>query len=106
MSCVDQVSGDELIRLASRRQTMDAIRDFFQQHGAVPANDAGPQWDKASDEALLHWAEQDCETWDRCPNAHPRLYDRMKDIHDELMRRSTGLGDVFQEHDSIISRRF
>jgi len=85
---------------------MDAIRDFFQRHGAVPAGGPGPRWDKATDESLLHWAEQDCRLWDSDPDAHPYLYDRMKNLHDELMKRSAGLGEVFEGYDSIISRRF
>jgi hypothetical protein len=35
---------------------MDAIKGFFRDHHAVPANDAGPQWDKASNESLRGWA--------------------------------------------------
>lgn len=37
----------------------DTIGDFFRCHHAVPATDAGPQWDKATVEALRGWAAGD-----------------------------------------------
>ena len=35
-------------------------RGFFRRHHAVPATDRGPDWAKATDEALLGWWES---TW-------------------------------------------
>jgi hypothetical protein len=37
---------------------MNPIADFFRRHGAVPANDTGPQWDRASEAVLLGWFGQ------------------------------------------------
>lgn len=34
---------------------MDAVRGFFTRYHAVPANDAGPEWESASDDALIGW---------------------------------------------------
>lgn len=31
----------------------DPIRDFFREYGAVPANDRGPDWGRATTDALL-----------------------------------------------------
>lgn len=34
---------------------MNPVHDFFRRHAAVPADDAGPCWTKATEEALLAW---------------------------------------------------
>jgi hypothetical protein len=34
---------------------MDPIKSFFKRYHAVPADDVGPTWSKATDEALLGW---------------------------------------------------
>ena len=34
---------------------MDAVHDFFRRYNAVPATDAGPQWETATTDALLDW---------------------------------------------------
>lgn len=34
---------------------MDAMQSFLRKYSAVPANATGPQWTKATDEALLGW---------------------------------------------------
>lgn len=34
---------------------MNAMQSFLRKYHAVPANDTGPQWSQATDEALLGW---------------------------------------------------
>lgn len=68
---------------------MDAIKAFFTKYHAVPAGQAGPQWDRATDAALLGWAADDCATWDADPTAHPHLRARMEEVRGELNRRDT-----------------
>ena len=68
---------------------MDAVKSFFQKYSAVPVNDAGPMWPRASDAALLEWAQDDCNLWDRTlPEAHrEHLRARMQEIGNELWAR-------------------
>lgn len=75
---------------------MDAVKSFFAKYHAVPANDAGPQFDKASDAALLGWAEGDCKAWDRTLSGPDRktLQNRMVEIRRELWTRIQAFGEI------------
>ena len=67
---------------------MDAVKGLFAKYNAVPATNAGPDWKHATDEALLGWAEGDCQVWDANPAAHARIVDQMQDVGNELRRRN------------------
>lgn len=40
---------------------MDGVQYFFAKYHAVPANNAGAQWDKASVDSLLGWLNGECD---------------------------------------------
>lgn len=66
---------------------MNAVQSFFKKYHAIPATNAGPQWDKATTEALIGWADGDCKVWDENADAHARIVDHMADVGNELHRR-------------------
>lgn len=63
---------------------MNAVQSFFAKYHAVPADDLGVDWSKATDAALLGWAADDCRLWDASPAARPGLAARMFEIAVEI----------------------
>lgn len=70
---------------------MDAVKAFFAKYHAVPATGAGPQWERATDEALLGWALGSAESWDANPQERGALRSRMADLGNELYRRLSAM---------------
>ena len=75
---------------------MDAVKSFFAKYHAVPASFAGPQWDKATLDALVGWATEDCRTWGTTLDNLDRLslQNRMAEIRAELWRRLAVFGEI------------
>jgi len=59
------------------------VSSFFRRHGAVPANDRGPQYGLASDEAIAASAESLCKAWDAYEAARPKLVAEMTRLRRE-----------------------
>lgn len=67
---------------------MNSIGSFFRKYGAVPANDAGPIYSQATDDALVIHANADCKAWDENEDARPAMTKRMIEQRNELFKRS------------------
>ena len=81
---------------------MNGMQAFFKKYHAVPANNDGPKWSQASDDALCGWAKDDCKAWDANPAAREGMRGRMTDMASELDRRAKlHTGD---DAGSVISR--
>lgn len=66
---------------------MTEIQFFLAKYHAVPANDDGPVWERATDDALCGWAAEDKETWKSNPGARRDIEPRMVRVYRELDRR-------------------
>ncbi len=67
---------------------MNPIAKFMTKYNAVPATDRGPDWLRATVDALLDWAAKDCDLWQSgTQNAHIRK--RLMDIGVELDKRES-----------------
>jgi hypothetical protein len=71
--------------------------EFFQKYHAVPANDYGPQWDRATDEALAGWAKSLAESWDANPTDRGILRSRMVEVGNELWKRMERIPEADRE---------
>jgi len=73
---------------ALKENDVDAIKSFFRKHHAVPANDHGPQYPLASDEAIIGHAERLCKAWDADESSRPEMLPDMKDLRRETFKRA------------------
>lgn len=68
---------------------MDGIQSFFRKHHAVPANDAGPQYDLAKDEPLVAHADALVKAWDdHFDETRGIILPELKDARGELFARA------------------
>lgn len=66
------------------------MQSFFRKHHAVPANDAGPQYDLAKDDALIAHAEALVKAWDENHDeTRGIILPEMKDARQTLFARTT-----------------
>lgn len=75
---------------------MNAIQSLFQKYNAVPADDAGPQYDIAQDEPLIQHAAALVRAWDTSPDTHGVILPELKDIRNALKARMLARGKVKQ----------
>lgn len=74
------------------KSTLTEIQSFFKRHHAVPATDAGPQWDRATTEALDGQLKTMIEACNRDADRRQRAFDGLRKdmaaVARELLKRT------------------